>query len=1607
MKSFSQSHAKKIFSAFAFSVFLIFTSCEGFFNDNDLEQKIKAAIDYANAPISTFVVSADSNAGTIIPSGQVQYKPTDLQNIEFTCKPGYEFIRWSFTYKMISQGEDTPTLTTTDPDWWKEYITIKKETQSEPNSKGEIVYTLQIQFINAVENLLIEPVCSLKPKLDRYPDNKAKGQSRDEELSFTFNTPIDKDSIFFSQQEIAAIEGVTEVLKNRLGEIYGYVKDEKTYFKNIEIVMSDTSRNINESYKDITLKEDKKSLVIFSNGKSPVQFSTTTAEIKILFKDGIKSTDGASMYETIISLTLNKDTNEKSWIAVITDKNAAVINYIEYNKGEEQRATFTETSDIQFLGWYKTCSETFPDSKDNVTIKINEDDSKKITFWGNEVISRDEEVRIVALYEPRPTYEWIYAANTTYEKDTSIVITFDHQINAASFKDNYSLSIDGYSVKANFNEPQVVYDAATDKTTITIVPKNGQDRLVLASNKTITLTIPSALFYTVTEPDGQTYDIVLGKNKEVSYAVTPFTSSKALVKVSNSNTNYGTIKDKDGNNFTLSQSNYSVDQSFVLTFVPAANSAYAFAGWDISDTLGNLSVTDTSEETITVTIIDSVQSANGTPSEIKPLYEPKLDILSLRVNGMYPDNAYANNQSYPKDSTFYLILTKQSAPEINLRNYISVFFGTGNTNTDEDVTSVYFSVFRSDLDIIRIQASSYNRLPVTAQKNKLTIKVNGDFYYTLSNGIRIPLKQDYQKTITLNETTYSKAKVEVKNPYTSPSRGTIYNGQGQTFTLGEAQHSIDETFTLDYVAESDYEFIRWDVSNNTSLISLSSPESSRTDVTVLTSSTSKATITPVVEPKLKVESFVVGNQVFDDTNPFNENYTFYKDSEIELKFNQNLPSVNIRNYITLLLGDTDVTSKYKMNILGGSDTKTVKITPRERLSLSETQNLSIIVDKSLYYKYSDTRNITLGSDFTQIIKLNTETNSQAYVQVLANDNGTIKDSTGEDFPLTKKSYSLDKTFELNFIPDDGYEFLGWKVEGAYTGNGTIQNINDTVINVVLSNPKDKTTTVTVVDAVGYLHHFVTIEPVVAQKLKVSGIWINSQTYNQTSVYPKDATISIRINKSLQGYTGLGNYVKLKYNGVDVVANNYFYFNTSFNTSANTTTFTFTPVSGKFLDITNMSSLVVTVDRDLYYIEDPSGFNKTLTLGEDYEKYVQINAKTSCKIVLDVVLDDIEDLNENCGRITQSISRDNKTYYGGETIDFEAILDEYYEITEWTLTSLDSPVHTASNDVTFTSNGNKASLTVKANTSNYKLTAKARPKFVLLSVSPTLRTNSSSVPFYEYVVLTFNKKINCKTMDAGTPHAGYTQGVQFFGNSENGQFDISSYFDINWNTATDDTCEMHYQVALYSALKTYMQEKKITSVTVKILKNIIKAQNDSPLEIINPAYMDIGKENEFTYEISFSRDETVPPYVEDSGFYTNNIPITPNVPLQCSQDILAHPEVVVYKGIEYNNTFHYQCGLSDDLGSPELFMDVKISVYMLVNDQGDFFAPMVQETKYMTINAEECYNYESDPVWFFASFNPYTLGFPEKSVLSFRFTGYDTNGNSISETYYVYYAGERS
>ena len=1261
-----------------------FTACEGFFTDNDLDEKIKAAVDYAHMPYSRFTVSADSSAGTIIPSGQIQYKPTDYQNIEFKIKPEYEFLKWNFSYKMTSQTQDSPTLTVDNPDFWKDYLKITKETQSEPNDKGEITYTLQFQFVKALDNLLVEPLCAIKPKLERYPENKTKGQSREEELNFVFNTEIDKTTIFFSQAEIDAIEGVTQVLKNTNEDIYGYVKDDITYFKNIQILMGSYDLNVNSSYINITLKEDGKSLVLFTNGNNPVAFETPTAQIRVVFNAGLKNTKGASMKETSIPVTLNKETNRKSWIGVVTDKNAAIVNYNGYNTMEEQRVTFTETPAIQFLYWKVTSSASFPNSKNKVTVKIDPDEPKKLVFWGNDDISTAEEVQIIAVYEERPIYEWQFSSNTVYPKDSDIKIKFDKEINLDSFNNGYRIAIDGSSIISKFDEPIL----SQDKKTI-IIKADKHNRLNISGNQTVSLTVPGTVYYSITEDDGKTYKVYLGQDTNLEYTINDSTADKAYIKFTVPS-EYGEVLRYDVSG--IKQAN--IGDEITLTY--KEKTGYQFVGWNIEgdeDNVIQAVKSDTDSLTYTFNITDKA-GLETDPVTITALTKERLQVVKVSpvTNG---------SDSVPKDKGIDIYFNHEPTPALckqkiaikcngaNVKDCFPIDNWTMNQETLDGKT-----VYR-----LTIPADRNNRVVVSGTA-VMQVSFDANFYYADAGTLVYYGGEGWSHEYKVNEETTDKA---ILTFGTDSEQGILRNA------LNTEGYSIGRKLNIAFVPTDDYEFLYWETNNTTGTVSFDDKFQKNTNITI--NDIGEVTIYAKCAPKLAVTGIKVNGNAIVASN------TYAKDSDITIEFNKAPPAgINLKNYLSISCGSTDIYSKYTPSLSGTTLTLTAK--SNDRIQLSSTQVLTINLASDLYYENSDpllTSRISMNGSYEASFNIDPETRQKAKVSVnnISDSNiGTIKDGTGNNFnQFGERELSKDDSFVLDFTSGADYEFIAWDVD-------------DPDGNLSVSDVSNKRITVTVVDA--NQDNVSEITPVYAPKLAVESVDVNGiDIETTTGPYPKDSSLSFTFNAAPSPDINLRNYITVRC-GTTEVSSKYAY-------SLSDKTLTITADPNNRLQISSDQVLTVSIDKSFYYTH-ASG--KNISFNSSYNKSITINTTTNDKATVNVTNE-----NSNAGSITSSVSGFAvgiaSQYSKDQSFTLNYALDPAYEFIEW---SVDG---TASNIQLTSTTSPTTTVTIvdsESGTATIKAVTAEKLKVNSVTVNDEDYSTTDTYPKDSVIVLTFNKPI---------------------------------------------------------------------------------------------------------------------------------------------------------------------------------------------------------------------------------------------------------------------------
>ena len=156
-------------------------------------------------------------------------------NLYFDPSEDWEFIYWKI-YDEVSGNEIQDGT----------YLTFKNRTQKNTS----FVFKGLPESSNL--KLVITPVVAERPQVISYsPMNY--GHFKDSTIQVLFDRDMDEQSIYFTDPEIDALQkaGVSEFLpslSSGRGKQYGYVKEGKTYFKNIVLTNNKTGKNINDRF---------------------------------------------------------------------------------------------------------------------------------------------------------------------------------------------------------------------------------------------------------------------------------------------------------------------------------------------------------------------------------------------------------------------------------------------------------------------------------------------------------------------------------------------------------------------------------------------------------------------------------------------------------------------------------------------------------------------------------------------------------------------------------------------------------------------------------------------------------------------------------------------------------------------------------------------------------------------------------------------------------------------------------------------------------------------------------------------------------------------------------------------------------------------------------------------------------------------------------------------------------------------------------------------------------------------------------------------------------------------------------------------------------------
>ncbi len=238
-----------------FCLLITFSSCDNFLIGAETRLQLEKAIAYNNAPSYTLYVDCPESSGVIRSpaGGEVNKKISDKFSIRFDTFTEYEFISWKIIDKTTGKEYKNG-----------EYITLENVDQSETSCTftKEPAYKMK---------LCLTPVVAERPQIISNSP-LTSGTIKDSSIQVLFDYNMDPYSIYYTKDEITALKesGITEEdflstfvedEADAQKKYYGYKKDDKVYFKNINIKNNMTGESLNNSF-GIPVFENERTLSI-------------------------------------------------------------------------------------------------------------------------------------------------------------------------------------------------------------------------------------------------------------------------------------------------------------------------------------------------------------------------------------------------------------------------------------------------------------------------------------------------------------------------------------------------------------------------------------------------------------------------------------------------------------------------------------------------------------------------------------------------------------------------------------------------------------------------------------------------------------------------------------------------------------------------------------------------------------------------------------------------------------------------------------------------------------------------------------------------------------------------------------------------------------------------------------------------------------------------------------------------------------------------------------------------------------------------------------------------------------------------------------------------
>lgn len=412
-----------------------FTSCENFMKADTTRREIEKNIAYANAESYIVFVTPDEGTGTVtMGAGPQSVKVTDSFSIEFQSSADYEFIRWIAVDKNATNVSR------------ENYISFLD--QENPSTK--------VTLVNASNDILIKPYClSYLRVSDFLPEYKENGVGYNSPIKITFSDYIDEQAFSYTEEEIKNLDlAQNELLKTTTFEgkeyMYGYQKNGRTVYKNIDITATGGLGNITYYFEAPQIINGKTLYLVLKNeyydSLTADLTGAATKEITVNISNTITDIRGMSFSHDYANLSFKYAINNQiiaetpsTQVLFSTQEGAGIISPVDLNTIYTQLTyplSFEASDSFYFEHWgvfYASNGQELPYADD--ILQIEDKKSMNTSFVLTMPVTG---IMVKPVCKARPVILLKSPVSDKTDAHSDISVIFSHEMNPDDLRWKFS-----------------------------------------------------------------------------------------------------------------------------------------------------------------------------------------------------------------------------------------------------------------------------------------------------------------------------------------------------------------------------------------------------------------------------------------------------------------------------------------------------------------------------------------------------------------------------------------------------------------------------------------------------------------------------------------------------------------------------------------------------------------------------------------------------------------------------------------------------------------------------------------------------------------------------------------------------------------------------------------------------------------------------------------------------------------------------------------------------------------------------------------------------------------------------------------------------------------